>query len=257
MPPALLALMIQSAFRVTFERESLRLAFCLGVLPSIVSLIVAHGAIALFALEGESGLVAAVLGTMVGLALAIPFAVKAGGDLLARVLDRPPVVSPAVATRRAFLVLGQIIALLAALGVLLGVAEGLFPGVLLNPVAMLVVAGGFLYLATGLVFGPVLAFFGETVDPRRSLTLVKGSRVKLFAFLLVVGLPFVMVSNIISSIALAQPDSALVLAVIVALVAGFVGGLSYGPHLVGLTQAYFALNGAPPPMLNIAAGPRT
>ena len=34
MPATLLALMIQSAFRVVFERESLRLAFLLGVVPS-------------------------------------------------------------------------------------------------------------------------------------------------------------------------------------------------------------------------------
>lgn len=257
MPPALLALMIQSAFRVTFERESLRLAFFLGVLPSVISMAVTHGAIALFGLGEDDVFVTALLGTLAGLALSLPFAVKAGGDLLARVLDRPPVVSPAVATRRALLVLLQLVALLTALGAVLGVIDGLVPGLLDNPVLRLALAGGFLYVAAGLVFGPVLAFFGETVDPRRAFALARGSRPKLLAFLLVVGLPYFVASLFVSSIALSQPEGALVLTVLVALVGGFVNGLSYAPHLVGLTQAYFAVIGETPPTLNIQAGPRT
>ncbi|PWR24483.1 hypothetical protein [Zavarzinia aquatilis] len=257
MPPALLALMIQSAFRVTFERESLRLAFFLGVLPSVVSLGLTNGADALYDLDREDVYLIAMVGTLIGLALAVPFAVKAGGDLVARALDRPPAVSPGIATRRAYLVLLQIFGLMAAFGAVLGVIGGLAPGLLDNPVLRLAVAAVVIYVAAGFVFGPILAFFGETVDPRRSFALARGSRPKLLAFLMVVGLPYFVASIFVSSIAVAQPDSAIILAVLVALVGGFVNGLSYGPHLIGLTQAYFALTGETPPSLNIPAGPRT
>lgn len=258
MPPALLALMIQSAFRVTFERESLRIAFLFGVVPSLVAFGIGHLATALFALDAEDSLIATILGIVPGFVIAVPFAVRAAGGLLHRLLGREPVVLPRQATGRALAAIGLILGLGVAVGLVLGLI-GLVvpPEVMQNPVVMIAVLFGTLYLALGLVFLPVLVFFGERLDPRAAFALAKGQRGRLFAFLMVVALPFFAGSTLLTEIAFAQPAGDVLIGALVTLVAGFVNGLSYGPHLIGLSQAYFALRGEAPPTLNTPAGPRT
>ena len=273
MPATLLALMIQSAFRVVFERESLRLAFLLGVVPSLgayIGVVLAtmdmpapapdagpvSEAAALAALQ--TAMVGAVLGYLVAMAVALPFAVRAAGDLLARRLGAPPAISPGEAVRRAYWLFGQAVGTV-ALTIMASYIVGLVlpeEGALTS-VAMLLILGALVYVLLGFLQIPGVVFYGERPDIRASFALMRGQRLKLFLFVLVVAMPFFMAASLFSTIAQGQPDGAWVLALFVSLIGGFVNGLSSGPHLVGLVQAYFARTGQTPPMIIDQAEPRT
>lgn len=273
MPATLLALMIQSAFRVVFERESLRLAFMLGVVPSLGAYIgVVLATLNMPTPTAESGpasdaavlavwqtaMVGAILGYLVAMVAALPFAVRAAGDLLARRLGAPPAISPGEAVRRGYWLFGQAVGTV-ALTVMASYLVGLVlpeEGALTNVVGLLIL-GTLFYILLGFLQMPGVVFYGEQADIRVSFALMRGQRLKLFLFVLVVAMPFFMATLFFNSIAQGQPDGAWVLALFVSLVGGFVNGLSSGPHLVGLVQAYFARTGQTPPMIIDQAEPRT
>lgn len=261
MPVPLLVLMFQSAFRVVFERESLRLAFLLGVVPAIGSTIAVHLSALWFGADpsmtgGEEMtveglgrmLMAASIGFALSLFLVAPFATKAAGDLLARKLGRPPEVTPGEATRRAWLIILQVMA--AAVGVVvfnilvtsLLPAEG--PAATIVGSALLFIDA---YFLLGLALAPAQIFYGPSADLRISFSMMRGGRLRIFAFIVVVALPFFFASNLISVIAGAQPAGAWLITILVSLVSGFAGGLANAPHLIGLVQAYFAKTGQQPP----------
>ncbi|MDD3445402.1 MAG: hypothetical protein PHS60_08320 [Zavarzinia sp.] len=262
MPVPLLVLMLQSAYRVVFERESLRLAGLLGVVPALGaflgSLLAVHG----FGMDpGMSGDTvenpAALGGIFVGTALGFlgslfviaPFAVKAAGDLLARKLGCPPSVTPREATKRAWRILAQAAVVTAGLGAF-NVAVGIMmpAGPAIFFVALLLLAVG-IYVMLGLVLGAAQIFYGPSADLRLSFAMMKGERVKILAFLVAASIPFVFVANVIGSLADAQPEGDWLLVAAVSLLGGFVNGLSSAPQLVGLVQAYFAKSGETPPTI--------
>ncbi|MCF4165456.1 hypothetical protein L2U69_07365 [Zavarzinia compransoris] len=263
MPVPLLVLMLQSAFRVVFERESLRLAFLLGVVPAIGS----NLAVALSAhwfgsdpsmdsgaeinVEALGGMViAASAGFVLSLFLVAPFAAKAAGDLLARRLGRPPEVTPQEATRRAWLVLVQMVAAALAVVALNVAVSSLMPaasaaGVFVGTALLFLDA----YFLLGLALAPAQLFYGPSADLRLSFSMMRGGRLRILAFVVIVALPFLFASNLISVIAGAQPAGAWVITILVSLVSGFVAGLSNAPHLIGIVQAYFAKTGEDPPIV--------
>ncbi|PWR20904.1 hypothetical protein [Zavarzinia compransoris] len=272
MPVNMLALMLQSAFRVVFERESLRLAVLIGVLPSLGAYIgtVLAGltltpppadtplsdAETLAALQ--TALLGAALGYLVAMAAAMPLAVRAAGDLLARKLGAPPAVLPGEAVRRGLVLFAQAVAVVVLVmmgGYLLGL---LVPdGSAVASLALLGVMIASVYVFLGFLMVPGVLFYAERADIRASFALMRGQRLKLFLFVLVVAMPFIMAASLFSAIAQGQPDGAWVLALFVSLVGGFVNGLSTGPHLIGLVQAYFARTGRMPPSIIDQAEPRT
>lgn len=273
MPVPLLALMIQSAFRVVFERESLRLAFILGVVPSLGAYIgvtlatlnlptPAPGAppptdeavLAAF----QTAVIGAVIGYLVAMAAVLPLAVRGAGDLLARKLGAAPAVSSQDAVRRSLWLFAQAVGIV-ALTIMAGFLIGLVlpEESALTGVALLLVMGAMVYVFLGFLLLPGVVFYAERADMRLSFALMRGQRLKFFLFVVVVAAPFTLAASLFSTIAQGQPDSAWILALFVSLVGGFVNGLSSGPHLVGLVQAFFARTGQTPPMIIDQAEPRT
>ncbi len=251
MPPNLLVLMFQSAFRVTLERESLRLAALFGVAPALAglagSMIGAHFAAASDVWIMVWGLGGAAVG---GLAM-VPFAVRAAGDLLARLLDRAPIVTPGRATVRAYRLLGEAALVLAGFGLVCFAVGQLVPQNGAAPYAVVALTVIGIYLTMGMLLLPQLAFFEPLPGIRQSFTLMKGERLRIFMFMMMVAMPFTVVAGVLDNLAGAQPDSSPLIALAVSLVAGFVNGLSTGPQLVGLTQFYFAKLGEAPPTLRL------
>ncbi|MFA5120191.1 hypothetical protein [Zavarzinia sp.] len=251
MPPNLLILMFQSAFRVTFERESLRLAALFGVAPALAglagSMVGAHvaGATDVWIMVWGLG------GALVGGLTMVPFAVRAAGDLLARLLDRAPIVTPGRATLRAYRLLGEAAIVMFGFGLIVFAVGQLLPENQAAPYIGLALAVIGLYLALGMTLLPQLAFYEPLPGIRQSFTLMKGERLRVFLFMLLVALPFTAVAGVLDNLAGAQPDSSPLIALAVSLVAGFVNGLSTGPQLVGLTQFYFAKLGEAPPTLRL------
>lgn len=255
MPPATIAQMLQAAFRVVGDRDSLRLAFLLGFIPGLVGYVasvVVDTYLELGVWGGPLGLFA---GDLVGRLATLPQTVRAGGDLLARRLNRPPQVEPGVAVSRAFRLFTLFVVTIIGMG-----AASIALQVVLGegPVAVLVSAATFtasVYVGLGFTMGPQAVFYEDEGTAARSFAIVRGDRPRILAFLMVVNLPFVFGGLFVTSLGGPQPSEPVLL--VLSLIAGFVGALATGPMFIGLTVLYFGKRGETPPDVIDPAAPRT
>lgn len=255
MPPVTLAQMIQAAFRVVSERESLRLALLTGLVPNLIGYLGGVVGMQFIGLSPEQAVFAVLLGGLVGRLATLPATVRAGGDLLARRLDRPPTVEPSVAIGRAFRLYGLFLAAVSttmALSVIAALSLGEGTISLLVQLALVVVT---VYVILGFTMAPQAVFYEDEATVARSFAIIKGDRPRIAGFLLVITLPFFFAGMLVT--ALGGADPAEPVALVLSLVTGFVMALSTGPMLIGLTVFYFAKRGEAPPDLIDPAGPRT